>query len=355
MTTDSLKVRIYKTGNRLGALTTDGIKCSIKDSPEKELAKTGDQWTARAVSGRLAGQKGLTQVLLLDRFEQGLVDSLPDHWVDPENLKVIQTLLSGNIHVLLSGPPGIGKTMLSSRLAAARNWRFHQVDCAQMLTTKDLFGADSALEGTTRFVKSSLTEWLSQVPENETGVRHLLCLDELNRAQGKAANSLLGLLGPRRQCDIPTIDGTLRVFLPKSVAVIANANLGREYTGTSALDPALRDRMVAVPVGYPPVSETVNVLKQDERFSKIPDVDIQIIVSASRVLHAQFEARASMHAPPSFRGIEATLVLRANGLDLRRSVVSGFMGLLNDREQNDMFSALALKFPVFRPGASNVQ
>ena len=135
---------------------------------------------------------------------------------------------------------------------------------------------------------------------------------------------------------------------------MANANLGREYTGTSALDPALRDRLVAVSIKYPPVSETVNLLKQDVRFSKIPDAEIELIVQVSRILYQQFEARASMHAPPSFRGVEATLVLRSAGFQMRDCVVRGFMGLLSERERNDMFSALSLKFPTFKSGVTNV-
>lgn len=336
----NLIVKITIDEGKTSAITADGLRCGIVGK-EQELLN-GDVWTARAVQGRVKGEKGASKVELVKRVRQGFITSLKDHWMGKRNLMKLQAYLGGSIHVLLIGPPATGKTVFGARLAAEKGWEFFMVECANILTPKDLYGADGAVNGSTRFIQSAMAKWLEEVASDSEYVTHLLLLDEINRAQGRAANGLVGLLGPYRKTVIPTIEGSKEIVLPKNVGIIATANIGREYVGTYPLDVALEDRFQPVKIGHAPPEEMVKLLKP--RFPEITETVIKVVAESSQILREAFENRMTLQFPPSFRGVEGALTLISHGMAVKEAIEEGFLTKMSDRERQDIWAALEAKF-----------
>ena len=340
MTTQLVVKIVLDNGRKMAVTTTDNMRCFI-DEPPADL-NVGDRWFAVASAGRMSGGRGHSRVRLTIREAQGLLPEIQGHWVDPESLHLIQTLLGGGIHILLEGPSGAGKTVLGVRLGEARGWVVHSVDCAQILNSRELFGADAAGGGSTRFVPSATTSWLREMASKPEMVG-LLLLDELSRGERTALNGLLNLTGPLRRTSVPSVDGTQEIALPSNVRVVATANLGREFVGTQSLDVALSDRFFPVHIDRAPLDATVALLRRDKRWKDVSDEDIRYLVSAVDTWHTQYQGKATLRTPPSFRRLEAALILKASGWSREKCLKDGLLRSIKGVERDNLMAAISVK------------
>ena len=99
MTTQLVVKIVLDNGRKMAVTTTDNMRCFIDDAPPD--LNVGDRWFAVASAGKMHGGKGHSRVRLTIREAQGLLPEVQGHWVDPESLHLIQTLLGGGIHILL--------------------------------------------------------------------------------------------------------------------------------------------------------------------------------------------------------------------------------------------------------------
>jgi MoxR-like ATPase len=141
-------------------------------------------------------------------------------------------------HVLLEGPPGLGKTLLARTVAAATGLHFDRVQC-----TPDLMPAD--VTGTTVLV------------QDEAGHRQLVfrrgpifaqivLVDEINRAVPRTQSAMLEAMQERT-----VTVGTTTHALPRPFVVLATQNPTGD-AGTYRLPEAQRDRfLVQVRIGQP--------------------------------------------------------------------------------------------------------
>lgn len=147
-------------------------------------------------------------------------------------------------HVLVEGPPGLGKTLLGKSLAAALSGRFTRIQ-----GTADLMPAD--ITGVHVFDESSGKFMLQPGPI----FTDVLLVDEINRAGPKTQSALLEAMGERQvSIDRKTYD------LPPGFLVIATQN-PHEFEGTFPLPESQLDRfMMRIDVAYPGADDETTVL-----------------------------------------------------------------------------------------------
>ena len=135
-------------------------------------------------------------------------------------------LLAGG-HVLLEGPPGVGKTSLAQGLAA-----FFQGSFRRVQMTSDLLPSD--IVGTLRLKPGSSELEFRPGPV----FSHVLLADELNRAGAKTQAALLEAMAEGRV----TVDGVTH-SLPSPFFVVATQN-PQEFQGVYPLAESQLDRFM---------------------------------------------------------------------------------------------------------------
>jgi len=147
-------------------------------------------------------------------------------------------------HVLVQGPPGLGKTLLGKSLAAALSGRFTRIQGTADLMPADITGVHAFEQTSGKFV-------LHPGPI----FTEVLLVDEINRAGPKTQSALLEAMAERQV----TIDR--RTYsLPPAFLVIATQN-PHEFEGTFPLPESQLDRfMMRVEVGFPGAEDEAAVL-----------------------------------------------------------------------------------------------
>ncbi|HWR55916.1 MAG TPA: MoxR family ATPase [Negativicutes bacterium] len=161
--------------------------------------------------------------------------------------RVLEELLVAVIaqgHVLLEGPPGVGKTTIVNTLAALSSCDFKRVQFTPDLMPSDIIGNNIF-----NFQTSSFTLKKGPVFTN------FFLADEINRTPPKTQAALLEAMEERQV----TIDGEA-YFLDKPFIVFATQN-PLEHEGTYPLPEAQVDRFIMkVLVSYPERSEEKDML-----------------------------------------------------------------------------------------------
>ncbi|MGH8150441.1 MAG: AAA family ATPase [Steroidobacteraceae bacterium] len=149
-------------------------------------------------------------------------------------------------HVLIQGPPGLGKTLLGKSLAAALGGRFTRVQGTADLMPADITGVHVFDEATRRFR-------LHRGPV----FTDVLLVDEINRAGPKTQSALLEAMAERQV----SIDReTYR--LAADFLVIATQN-PHEFEGTFPLPESQLDRfMMRIDLSYPGAHDEAAVLRR---------------------------------------------------------------------------------------------
>ncbi len=149
-------------------------------------------------------------------------------------------------HVLLQGPPGLGKTLLSKRLAAALGGSFRRVQGTADLMPSDVTGV--------HVYDSQRNEFVFRPGPIFADV---LLADEINRTGPKTQSALLEAMEERQV----SIDGQ-HFALPADFLVIATQN-PRDFEGTYPLPESQLDRfMLRIDLPYPSREHEQQVLQQ---------------------------------------------------------------------------------------------
>lgn len=162
---------------------------------------------------------------------------------------VIEQMLIGIIaggHLLLEGPPGVGKTHLVRSVSKLLNLPCRRVQFTADLMPSDLIGTNiwNPLKGEFFFRKGTL-------------FTELLIGDELNRAPPRTQAALLEAMEERQV----SVDGCTLLLSP-NFTVIATQN-PYEYEGTYSLPEAQFDRfLLCIPVSYPSKAEGRRLLAE---------------------------------------------------------------------------------------------
>lgn len=231
-----------------------------------------------------AKQRGHIEVSFVGKSSLQLDTSF---YADPLLLSKLQAMLERGMNVLLDGPHGSGKTVLSRLVAEALGMDYVFFNCASLYEPTDILaslqiGTSEAGHPETVWVTNDVYRALIAANENPD-MRTLVFLDEFNRCREMARNGVMTGLDATRRLHNPLTNGTLKI--PDNVQWIAAINNGPQYTGTTAVDPAQLDRFAPLKMGYPPPEAEKKLLAK--LYPTVSPGDIDRIVNAADAIREE--------------------------------------------------------------------
>jgi MoxR-like ATPase len=160
-------------------------------------------------------------------------------------------------HVLLEGPPGLGKTLLANAFGRVLSLSFRRVQCTPDLMPGDLVGHSVFDTREQKFVFRPGPVFTN-----------ILLADEVNRATPKTQSAMLECLQERQV----TFDATTYPIAPPFITIATQNPL--EYEGTYPLPEAQVDRfMFKLLIDYPSQAEETRILERYEGGKDLFDME----------------------------------------------------------------------------------
>ncbi|TNE44272.1 MAG: MoxR family ATPase [Deltaproteobacteria bacterium] len=237
----------------------------------------------RVTSVKKPGSKdrGFIEVEFLRQVTFRIDESL---YVDPILGKKLQAMLECGMNILLDGPQGSGKTVLSRKVAEAMDLEYVFFNCSSVFEATDFLAtlqirATESGQAETLWIPTDILRALESAHENPER-RFLIFLDEFNRCREMTRNGIMPALDSTRKMYNPLTGSTIHI--PDNVLWIAAINNGAQFTGTTSVDPAQLDRFAPLKIDYLPGEEEIKILRRNH-----PDVEanqIERIVEAANAV-----------------------------------------------------------------------
>lgn len=196
-------------------------------------------------------------------------------------IRALTIAVIGRGHVLLQGPPGLGKTLLSKALASSLGGSFSRVQGTADLMPSDIIGVHvfDAAKREFEFRPGPL-------------FADVLLVDEINRASPKTQSALLEAMEERQ---VTVERKTYR--LPPQFMVIATQNPG-DFEGTYPLPESQLDRfMLRIDMTYPAQEDEQAILAQYMALSSVARIAARQVLPQD-ILDAARAAVDAVHVAP---------------------------------------------------------
>ena len=228
-----------------------------------------------------SSNRGFIEVEFLRSISFRLDDSV---YVNPTIELLLQALLENGKNILLDGPQGSGKTLLSYKIAEALDFEYVFFNSSSVFESTDFLAtlqikATSSGQAETVWIKTDILRALEDALENPEK-KYLIFLDEFNRCREMARNGIMPALDSTRKMYNPLTGSNINI--PDNVIWIAAINNGAQFTGTANVDPAQLDRFAILKLGYPPEGKEIDILQQ--RYPRLPKGQIKIIVKLANTI-----------------------------------------------------------------------
>jgi len=225
--------------------------------------------------------RGFIEVEFISQVNFKLDDS---HYVDPLMAKKLQALLESGLNILLDGPQGSGKTVLSRTIAEALGVRYVFFNCSAIYDSTDFLAtlelkASPSGQPETIWKKTDILHAIEEANEDSSS-RFLVFLDEFNRCREMARNGIMPALDSTRKLYNPLTGSTIDI--PENILWIAAINNGPQFTGTTNVDPAQLDRFAPLKIGYPPKKQEIKILIR--RYPGVQEKLVKIIVTVANAI-----------------------------------------------------------------------
>lgn len=168
---------------------------------------------------------------------------------DPKLVQLWHALVKGAqerpaANIMFIGPSGSGKTDGARYLAALVGLPFTKVDAASMTDPEAWFGTREIVvqDGV------AITDYRPSTFVQALGEPGVLLIDEMNRTRDSDRNVLIPVLDHTRAVMNPLTGETVRRH--PQCFVIMSGNVGLQFTGTNAIDPAFISRSLTVKFDY---------------------------------------------------------------------------------------------------------
>jgi MoxR-like ATPase len=229
----------------------------------------------------------------LETLEQSLQEAIGTSVIGLSSvIRALTIAVVARGHVLVQGPPGLGKTLLSKTLATALGGTFSRVQGTADLMPSDIIGVHvfDAAKRDFEFRPGPL-------------FADVLLVDEVNRASPKTQSALLEAMEERQ------VSVERKTYaLPPQFLVIATQNPG-DFEGTYPLPESQLDRfMLRIDMTYPAREDEQAILAQYAALNAPLQARFAPVASAA-VLEAARSCVDAVHMAPELLGYILDLAL----------------------------------------------
>jgi nitric oxide reductase NorQ protein len=241
------------------------------------------------------------------------------YYVSDDVWKQVLYAFKNNKPILLTGQSGTGKTDLVRVIGERLSLDVHSVDCSALEDSVEAFiGKRELKDGNTTFEPSKFS--------HEIAKHQIVLLDEVSRAPYGSNNILFPLLDHRKTLINPYAeDGNVKA----DCFFIATANEGANFSGTSSLDEAFRNRFYVINIDYAPKEIEQAILEKRDGISK---KDASTICDIAQQIRAQY-TEGSLSRSVSLRELFIASEQLAFGFDLTDALENAFIGGYQVEEQ----------------------